>query len=133
MSSAKIKTGALALLTLLLAACQSRTEPPLVAATPQEMQQWAQKNCSQSKDEHCAYFAQMQYGIQRNFYDAHRYHGRECAVTISWGQNGRYNVQSTAGDEQLCLKTWGVISSAKNLPPPPENLPATMVLDFKPD
>ena len=133
MSSGIMKSG-LALLVLLLTACQHRVEEPRpVQATPQEMQTWAEQICHDSKDEHCRYFAEMQYAIQRNFYNAHRYHGRECQVAITYGKNGRYSVQSTQGDEQLCLKAWGVIGSAENLPPPPASLPASMVIDLKPN
>lgn len=131
MSSGMIKSG-LTMLALLLTACQHRVEEPhLIPATPQEMQAWADKNCAGSNDKHCRYFAQLQYGIQRNFYDASRYHGQECALEITY-KNGRYSVLSTTGDEQLCLKAWSVIGSAKNLPTPPASLPATMVIDFKP-
>jgi len=133
MPSGIIKSG-LTLLALLLTACHSPTkEPRPVPATPQEMQAWAGKVCSGRTENNCHYFAEMQYGIQRNFYNAHRYHGRTCTVTVTWRQNGRYSVQSTQGDEQLCLKAWGVIGSAENLPPPPPSLPASMVIELKPD
>lgn len=131
MSFGKVKSG-LAWLALLLTACQHRAEePPLIPPTPQEMQVWADKNCASNTDTLCPYYAQMQYAIQRNFYNANRYRGRECALEITY-KNGRYAVQSTTGDEQLCVKAWSVIGSAKNLPPPPASLPATLVIDFKP-
>ncbi len=129
--------GSTILLTLLLAGCQSSSPPRTGTAPPtqQELQQVADKQCASAKSdqqETCRYLAKMQYGVTRNFYDANKYKGRECAATISYGQQVRYNVQSTAGDERLCLKVWSVISSATWLPAPPKNLPRRMVIDFKP-
>lgn len=127
------------LLVALLAGCQTAPkEPPvpkkLPAPTAEEMQNAAEKQCSKpqgvSRDD-CLYLAKLQYGIQRNFYNATQYKGRECAVTIAW-QNGRYSVLGTAGDEVLCLKTWSVVSSAENLPPPPKQMPPKLVIDFRP-
>ena len=132
MTLAKINKFGMTLLALLLTACQQHSEKARPEpATPQEIKAWAEKNCSASQDEHCSYFAAMQYAVMRNFYDADRYKGRECAVAITY-RNGRYSVQSTTGDEQLCLKAWSTIGSAKNLPPPPASLPASMVIDFRP-
>ena len=133
-----IMAGGMLLLTLLLAGCESGSPTRIGDKTPpgqQELQQVADKQCASAKpdqQETCRYLAKMQYGVTRNFYDAERYKGRECAATISYGQQGRYNVLSTAGDEQLCLKVWGVISSATWLPAPPKNLPRRLVIDFKP-
>lgn len=132
-------TASAILFTLLLAGCQrAPKEPPesgkLPAPTAADMQKAAEKQCGTpqgvSRDD-CLYLAKLQYGIQRNFYNAAHYKGRECAVTVAW-QNGRYSVLSTAGDEVLCLKTWSVVSSAENLPPPPKQMPPKMVIDFKP-
>uniref|UniRef100_UPI00403F9FE6 cell envelope integrity TolA C-terminal domain-containing protein n=1 Tax=Erwinia sp. E_sp_W01_6 TaxID=3039408 RepID=UPI00403F9FE6 len=71
----------------------------------------------------CLYTAKLGYGIQRNFYNASLYAGRECTLTIQYNDKGRYEVVSTEGDEVLCKKAWGVVSSADYLPPPPANLP----------
>lgn len=80
----------------------------------------------------CIYLSELQYGIQRNFYGSKQYAGRECTLTIRYNEKGRYDVQSTAGDELLCKKAWSVVSSAENLPPPPQSIPKSMVLIFKP-
>ncbi|MCX8960762.1 hypothetical protein EHW64_06140 [Erwinia psidii] len=138
MTANRKKMGAI-LLSILLTACQAGRHPSqeakkLPAPTAAQIQQAAEKQCHTSdaaSHDVCLYYAKMQYGIQRNFYHAAHYKGRECAVTITW-QNGRYSVLSTAGDEALCLKTWSVISSAENLPPPPKQIPPKMVIDFKP-
>lgn len=130
--------GGIMLLTITLPGCQSGLSTQTDEKTPptrQELQQVADKRCVNAKPEQqetCGYLAKMQHGIIRNFYDADKYKGRECVATISYSQQGRYNVQSTAGDEQLCLKVWGVISSATWLPAPPKNLPRRLVIDFKP-
>jgi len=135
------KAGAVGWLlgTLLLSGCQSGPKTPLtlnkpLPPTPQEMQQAAEEQCRNphgvSRDD-CLYFAKMQDGIQHNFYPVADYKGRECTVTITW-KNGRYSVLSATGDEILCLKTWSVISSAENLPPPPKSMPPQLVIDFKP-
>lgn len=121
----------------LLAGCQSANKANQnVPATAHEMQAFADRQCKASTAEmsesDCRYYAKMQYGIQRNFYDHQRYVGRECVLTISWKQNGRYSVLSTSGDEQLCKKAWGVVSSAENLPAPPKKFPSEIILDFKP-
>ncbi|KAB8306327.1 hypothetical protein EH228_18815 [Erwinia endophytica] len=124
---------------LLLSGCQSgpkkgATPNKPLPPTPQEMQQMAEAQCRNphgvSRDD-CLYLAKMQFGIQHNFYPAADYKGRECTVTITW-KNGRYSVLSATGDEILCLKTWSVISSAENLPPPPKQMPPQLVIDFKP-
>ncbi|MEN4929841.1 cell envelope integrity TolA C-terminal domain-containing protein [Erwinia billingiae] len=124
-------------MTTLLAGCQSAKNTQQNApATAQEMQAFADQQCTaataEMSEEYCRYYAKMQYGIQRNFYDHARYVGRECVLTISWKQNGRYSVLSTSGDEQLCKKAWGVVSSAENLPAPPKKFPSEIILDFKP-
>ena len=128
--------GGTMLLALLLAGCQSSSPPPLnVAPEQEELQQAADKQCAGAKpdqQETCRYLTKMQYGVTRNFYDADKYKGRECVATVSYDRQGRYNVQSTVGDERLCLKVWGVISSATWLPAPPKNLPLRTVIDFKP-
>ncbi len=121
----------------LLAGCQSgKNAHHNAPATAQEMQAFAEQQCKAATAEmsegDCRYYAKMQYGIQRNFYDHQRYVGRECVLTISWKQNGRYSVLSTSGDEQLCKKAWGVVSSAENLPAPPKTFPSEIILDFRP-
>ncbi|WP_261641433.1 cell envelope integrity TolA C-terminal domain-containing protein [Erwinia mallotivora] len=137
-SGKKIIAGCLLPGMLLLAGCQSATQagrekqPP---PTRQQMQTVAERQCSKKQDglthQQCLYYTQMQYGFQHNFYDAERYKGRRCAVTVGW-HNGRYVVLSTQGDEILCLKSWSVIGSAENLPPPPAGFPPQMVIDFTP-
>ncbi len=130
--------GGIMLLMITLAGCQSGSSTHAgekIPPTRQELQQVADKQCAREKpdrQETCRYLAKMQYGVIRNFYDVERYKGRECVATIKYGQHGRYDVQSTAGDEPLCLKIWGVISSATWLPAPPKNLPPSQVMEFKP-
>lgn len=127
------------LMFILLTGCQSGAHPPKTPKkqpppTAQQMQDAAEKKCRVSpgvSHDDCLYFAKLQYGIQHNFDNAARYKGRQCTVTITW-HNGRYNVLNTTGDELLCLKAWGVVSSAPNLPPPPKQIPAKMVLEFSP-
>ncbi|WP_051936990.1 cell envelope integrity protein TolA [Erwinia sp. 9145] len=129
-----MRTGIIGI-AMVLAGCQSVQDgktPP----DAQAIQAAADKACrheTSAKKGDCVYFAKMQYAIQRNFNEADRYHGRECLVTVGWSGNGRYSVKSTNGDEALCLKAWSVIGSADDLPPPPENLPGEMVLEFKPE
>lgn len=133
------KAGGTGLMLLLLAACQTVNEPQhprLPPPTEQEMQAAAEKQCATPQPginkPDCLYTAKIAYGIQRNFYNASLYAGRQCTLTIRYNDKGRYEVVSTEGDEVLCKKAWGVVSSADYLPPPPANLPKEMVLDFKP-
>lgn len=124
-----------------LAGCQSAPENSAhnpvkpAPATAQEIQQYAQTRCEQDAglrgQEKCEYLVAVRYGIQRNFHDADKYQGRRCTVTVAW-QKGRYAVQKTAGDEPLCLKAWGVVSSAENLPPPPANYQHPILVEFAP-
>lgn len=128
----------IATLALLLSGCQSENQrqQQQTPATTGEMQNYANQQCATPPTgmsaQECRYYSQMQYGIQRNFYDADRYAGRECLVTISWGPQGHYKVLNASGDEVLCKKAWGVVSSAENLPPPPKNLPGQFSINFRP-
>ncbi|MFS2222409.1 cell envelope integrity TolA C-terminal domain-containing protein [Pantoea sp. B65] len=143
MTPAMQRTGMIAagmtVLVLMLAGCQSVSpsrHPKLPPPDARELQQQAEKQCrtppAGMSQQDCHYYAQMQYGIRRNFYDADHYRGRECTLTISWGRHGRYNVLSTSGDEVLCKKAWGVVSSADYLPPPPKHIPGKIMIDFRP-
>ncbi|WP_084110633.1 cell envelope integrity TolA C-terminal domain-containing protein [Erwinia typographi] len=135
----RMTAGSIILQMVLLTGCHSGQKAPpmpdkLPPPTDRQMQDEAEKQCRVSpgvSHDDCLYFAKLQYGIQHNFYDVDRYKGRQCAVTIAW-QNGRYSVLNTTGDELLCLKAWGVVSSAENLPPPPKQIPPKMVLEFRP-
>ncbi|MEM6050455.1 cell envelope integrity TolA C-terminal domain-containing protein [Erwinia sp. P7711] len=127
------------MLLLALAGCQTpdagdHPKPP--PAGEGEMRAYAEKVCVKPEagvsHSDCIYLSELQYGIQRNFYGAKQYAGRECSLTIRYNEKGRYDVLSTAGDELLCKKAWSVVSSAENLPPPPQSIPKTMVLIFKP-
>nr|WP_024967220.1 cell envelope integrity TolA C-terminal domain-containing protein [Pantoea sp. IMH] len=118
--------------TGMLSGCQSAQHGPMSA---EEIHTQARQQCSSNsemKQEDCVYLYRMQYGIQNNFIDADRYKGRECKLTIEYGKNQRYSVLRTTGDEALCMKAWGVVSSAEGLPPPPPHFPAKSVLVFKP-
>jgi membrane protein involved in colicin uptake len=131
--------GGTGVLMLFLAGCQtpdSPRHPKLPPPGDREIQAYAEKACEKPAagftHSDCLYLAALQYGIQRNFYDAEQYAGRECTLTIRYNEKGRYDVQSTAGDERLCKKAWSAVSSAENLPPPPQGIPKSMILDFKP-
>lgn len=127
---------------LALAGCHSAPETSARHAvkplppTAQEIQQYARSQCEKDAglqgQAKCEYGVGMRYGIQRNFYDVKKYSGRRCTVTVAW-QNGRYAVQKTAGDELLCLKVWGVVSSAENLPPPPADDVHAILLEIAPE
>ena len=118
-------------LLLLVAGCQSGSKQPL---TPRQQQQMAETACAShgdAPDKVCVYGWKMQYAIQQNFYDYKRYVGRTCSLTVKYNASGRYNVMRTTGDEALCLKAWSVVSSAENLPPPPDGIPG-LTVDFQP-
>ncbi|MCU5772062.1 TonB C-terminal domain-containing protein [Erwiniaceae bacterium BAC15a-03b] len=143
MTSAKQRTammaGGIAGVALMLAGCQSANHSR--QATPsapdaREVQAWVEKQCVKPSEDmsqqDCRYFSQIQYRIQRNFYDAEQFAGRECTLTIIWEPQGRYNVLSAVGDEELCKTAWGVVSSADNLPPPPDKLAKKFLIRLRP-
>ncbi len=122
-------------MALLLAGCQSanHSNPP---PDTREVQTWVEKQCAKPAEgmskQDCRYFSQIQYRIQQNFDNAEQFAGRECTLTIIWGPQRRYNVLSAIGDEQLCKKAWGVVSSADNLPPPPDNIAKKFLIRLRP-
>ncbi|QKJ86130.1 hypothetical protein PMPD1_1165 [Paramixta manurensis] len=125
------QTGIIGGLALLLTGCQAQHPHTPTAA---ELAKMAEESCTAaptSQRERCVYVHQMQYGIERNFYDAGQYKGRRCTLQVQYNANHRYSVLRTMGDEALCLKAWGAVSSAKNLPPPPKGIPG-LTLDIKP-
>ncbi|WP_424693611.1 cell envelope integrity TolA C-terminal domain-containing protein [Erwinia sp.] len=140
MNRTKMRVLTATLMVTLLAGCQSLQSDrhdKMQPASREELQAYADKSCQKpppgASQEECRYFAQMSYGIQRNFYDHQRYIGRECLLTIRWNDaTDSYSVLSTSGDEQLCKSAWGVVSSAENLPAPPKKFPSEIVIDFKP-
>ncbi|MEM6160540.1 cell envelope integrity TolA C-terminal domain-containing protein [Erwinia sp. P6884] len=115
-----------------LSGCQSARHGLMTA---EEMDTLARSQCASAHDanqQDCVYLRRMKYGIQNNFFDVERYRGRECDLTIEYGRNQHYSVLRTTGDEALCMKAWGVVSSAADLPPPPPHFPAKIILAFRP-
>ncbi|WP_428945384.1 cell envelope integrity TolA C-terminal domain-containing protein [Pantoea sp. FN060301] len=115
-----------------LSGCQSARHEPMTA---KEIATLARSQCASAhaaNQQDCVYLRRMQYGIQNNFSDVERYRGRECHLTITYGRNQHYSVLRTTGDEALCMKAWGVVSSAADLPAPPPHFPAKSVLVFRP-
>ncbi|ADP11745.1 putative lipoprotein [Erwinia sp. Ejp617] len=51
---------------------------------------------------------------------------------MKWGATQRYQVLSTQGDEQLCLKAWSTPANAGAMPPPPPEMASGLLLDFRP-
>ena len=88
--------------------------------------------CHSTKPENHRYLTAMQQGIQRHFYDAPRYHGQECRVTLKYAANHHYQVLRAEGDERLCLKSWSLVASAADLPAPPPELADGVAIDLRP-
>ncbi|WP_082203878.1 cell envelope integrity TolA C-terminal domain-containing protein [Winslowiella iniecta] len=116
----------MALSLLLLSACQMPDKRPPAAAEACANAQPADKTM-------CIYTREMYTRVTANFFDYDHYLGQQCDVTIEYSSvYQRYNVIRTQGNEALCLKTWQVIGTAEDLPPPPTNYSKGVVLSFRP-
>lgn len=78
------------------------------------------------------YIHEVNASVMRNFHDAQKYAGQRCLVTAQRRPDGRYNVMRTEGSESLCLKAWQSVSSARDMPLPPQGAPQQIVLAFAP-
>ncbi|TDS71358.1 TolA-like protein [Pantoea sp. PNA 14-12] len=78
------------------------------------------------------YIAQVNAVVMRNFHHAQRYAGQRCLVTAQRRADGRYSVMRTEGNESLCLSAWQSVSSARDMPLPPQGAPRQWVFAFAP-
>lgn len=115
-------TTGLLILAGLLAGCRSAGDPPLTGTTC----------CGSTPADRHHYLTTMKQRIQDNFDHSVNYHGQRCAVSLKYGDNQRYQVLHTAGDEPLCLKAWSVVATTNGLPPPPTELLSGVLIDFSP-
>ncbi|MBW1253325.1 cell envelope integrity TolA C-terminal domain-containing protein [Pantoea allii] len=117
-------TGFIAATMLLLAGCSHHPEAKEARCTTDLSQ-------AQCQDVN-RYIHQINALVMRNFHDAPKYAGQRCLVTAQRRPDGRYNVMRTEGNESLCLKAWQSVSSARDMPLPPQGAPQQIVFAFAP-
>lgn len=82
------------------------------------------------------YAEQLRYAIQRNFYDANSYTGKQCNLRIQLAPDGMLlNVQAVDGDPALCRAAIKAIANT-TFPKPPSQVVYRVfknaVLEFRP-